>query len=257
MKLGAQLYSLRTECDTPEKLLSTMHRLKEIGYEVAQASAICEIEAERLLSYIQETGLPVSVTHTSFDKIVNETAKTIAFHKTIGCPVIGIGSMPTEYHGSLEGLKAFVKIVETPVKMIRDAGLRFAYHNHHFEFDMLDGGVTTYDYMLSEVPDFDFIHDVYWSKYAGVDTEKYIKLIMSEGRMTDIHYKDMRTEPKGEICPVGDGVIDFVALTKLCATLGVKNVQIEQDNAPELGDVFEQMERSFRHVFPIIKKYSE
>ena len=251
MKLGAQLFSLRTACETPEDLFNTMKRVKAMGYEVAQASGICQIDAELLRSYIEESGLPVTCTHRSFDEIVNHTQESIKWHKTIGSPIIGIGSMPVEFHKSYEGLKKFKEIMAEPVKMIRDAGLSFTYHNHAFEFESWDG-VLPYSYLIEET-EFDFIHDVYWSTFAGADPVKYIKLFAETGRMTDVHFKDMKTAPAGPICACGDGVIDFAPLADLCYTLGIKNVLVEQDNAPSFDDPFEQMERSFKHLSPMIK----
>jgi len=46
MKLGAQLYTLHKQCETPADLLNSMKRVKEIGYEVAQASGICAIDGD-------------------------------------------------------------------------------------------------------------------------------------------------------------------------------------------------------------------
>lgn len=250
MKLGAQFYTLRTECTTPEALLETMKRIKAMGYDVAQASGICKIEGERLKSFIDETGLPITCTHRPFTEIVDTTDECIKFHKTIECPVIGLGAMAEEYRTSLDGLKKFKEMMAEPVKKIRNAGLRFAYHNHAFDFAVADG-VKVYDFLLEEMPDIDFILDVYWVKYAGEDYIKYIKLLGETKRMTDIHFKDMKSEPKGAICPCGDGVIDFAPLVPLCDSYGIKNAHVEQDNAPDLGDVFEQMQSSYSHLRPM------
>ena len=251
MKLGAQFYSLRTECTTPEALLSTMKKIKAIGYDVMQASAICDIEAEQFKSFIDEVGLPVTCTHKAIELIRDDTDNLIKFHQTIGCPVIGLGSMPPQYRDSFENVKRCVNELREPMKKIEAAGLRFAYHNHDFEFIPVDG-VRIYDYLIEELPTLDFIHDVYWSTYAGEDPIKYIKLLAGAGRMTNIHFKDMLTAPKGPICPCGDGVIDFRPFVPLCESLGVQYVQIEQDNAPNLGDVFEQMKKSHDFVRPML-----
>ena len=40
MKLGAQFYSLRTECTTPEGLYNSMRKIKDIGYEIIQISGV-------------------------------------------------------------------------------------------------------------------------------------------------------------------------------------------------------------------------
>ena len=250
MKLGAQFYSLRTECTTPEALLNTLRKIKAMGYDVMQASAICDIEAEQFKAFIDETDLSVTCTHKSFDAIVNDTDNLIKFHQIIGCPTIGLGSMPPVYRNSFESVKACVNLLRESMKKIEAAGLRFAYHNHDFEFVPVDG-VRIYDYLIEELPTLDFIHDVYWSVYAGEDHVKYIKLLGESGRMTNIHFKDMLTSPKGPICPCGDGVIDFAPLVPLCESLGIQYVQVEQDNAPELGDVFAQMKKSHDFLRPM------
>ena len=44
MKLGAQFYSIRDNTTTPEDLKSAFEKIKKIGYEISQMSAICEID---------------------------------------------------------------------------------------------------------------------------------------------------------------------------------------------------------------------
>jgi len=259
MKLGAQLYSVRNQCKTPEGVRETFGKLKEIGYEVVQLSGICDVEPEMLRSFSEEFSLPITSTHKSYKDIVENTKSLIEYHKIIGSPIIGIGGMPTEYRTSLEGVRKFIEETREPIKMIRDAGLSFTYHNHSFEFAIVDGAVI-YDVLLEEAPEMDFIHDVCWSTYAGVDPLKYIELIVRDGRMKDVHLKDLNKIPTERalpadgkvVCPCGEGLIDFKPIIELCDKYGVVNAQVEQDNAPDLGDVFVQMKSSFDHLFPII-----
>ncbi|MBQ3016740.1 MAG: sugar phosphate isomerase/epimerase [Clostridia bacterium] len=250
MKLGAQFYTLREKNKTPEGLYNSFKKVKEIGYQVVQMSAICQIEAERLKSFSDEFDLPITVTHSAFDRIINDTDALIKEHITYGCPVIGIGSMPKEYRDSIEGARKFMEAIRDPMKKMKDAGLRFAYHNHEFEFVDL-GGVCSYDLLMEELPDLNFILDTYWFKYAGRSYLDYIKLMGNE-RLTNVHFKDMKEEPKGPICPCGEGTIDFAPVVKLCDELKIPYALVEQDNAPALGDEYEQMATSFnnlKHLF--------
>ena len=48
MKLGAQFYSIRDLTKTPADLRSTFGKIKDIGYEVVQMSAIGPIAPEEL-----------------------------------------------------------------------------------------------------------------------------------------------------------------------------------------------------------------
>ena len=249
MKLGAQFYSIRDNTTTPEDLYKAFKAIKEIGYEIAQMSAICDIDPELLKSYSEELGLKITCTHSPFDRIVNDTDKLIEEHKIYGCPTIGLGAMPEEFRG--EGVYKFIEMLKEPIAKIKAAGLNFAYHNHAFEFETVDGKLI-YDILIDELPDLDFIIDTYWVKYAGYDYLEYIKRL-GANRVKNVHLKDMASEPQGDICPCGNGVIDFAPVIKLCDELGIENALVEQDNAPDFEDSFEQMERSIKHLRPIIK----
>ena len=252
MKLGAQFYSIRDNTTTPEDLRRSFKAMRDIGYDIVQMSAICPIEPELLKSYSDEFALPIVCTHSSFDRIVNDTDLLIKEHKIYGCPTIGLGAMPQEYQKDAEGLKTFIEILKAPIKKIRDAGLRFAYHNHAFEFEKIDGKLK-YDILIDELPDLDFIIDTYWVKYAGYDYLEYIEKIGPD-RIRNVHFKDMLTEPKGEICHCGKGVIDFAPVVALCDRLGIVNALVEQDNAPDTGDSFEQMKLSYKSLKSFFKE---
>ena len=251
MKLGAQFYSLRTECTTPEGIYNSFRKVKEIGYEIVQISGVCDIEAEQLKSFSDEFNLPITCTHKAYDSIVNDTENLIKYHQIIGCPVIGLGGMPGDMRGSVEAVRSFIKSMKEPIKKIQAAGLNFGYHNHAFEFEALEG-TNIFEILFEELPEAHFIQDVYWTKFAGADTLAVLEKIAAANRMTNIHFKDMKTEPAGPICPCGEGVTDFRPIAKLCKKYGIENILVEQDNAPDLGDVFLQMKSSYEHLNPIV-----
>jgi sugar phosphate isomerase/epimerase len=70
--------------------------------------------------------------------------------------------------------------------------------------------------------------------------------------MSCVHFKDMKSEPKGDICPCGEGIIDFAPIADLCRSIGIEHVLVEQDNAPDTGDSYGQMAISYnglKHLF--------
>lgn len=245
MKLGAQFFSIRDNTTTPEDLYRSFKAMKEIGYEIVQMSAICKIDPELLRSYSEEFSLPITCTHSPFDRIVNDTDELIREHIIYGCPTIGIGAMPKEYWTDGK-VYEFIEIMKEPIRKIRAAGLRFAYHNHAFEFEKVNGKLI-FDILIDELPELDFIIDTYWVKYAGYDYLEYIKKLGAD-RIKNVHFKDMSSEPKGEICPCGKGVIDFAPVVELCNELGIVNALVEQDNAPDSGDSFGQMSISYNNL---------
>ena len=254
MKLGAQLFSLRDFIKTPEDIRETFHKVKAMGYENVQFSGGGPIDAHELKAISDETGLAIVCTHSAPDRILNDTEALIEEHKIFGCPVIGYGCMPKEFRKGERDVMEFFEELKAPVQKILDSGLRFAYHNHAFEFEMKTAeGELIYDYMLRTLPHWQFIMDTYWVEYAGHSAIDYIEKIGAD-RLTNIHYKDMAKSEEREICARGTGVLDFVAITEACLKNGgVKNVLIEQDNAVKFEDPFGQMEIGFKNLRPIIK----
>lgn len=258
MKLGAQLYSVRDLTQTAEGLDMVFSKMKEIGYDIAQLSAIGPIDSGIIREIVAKYNMPVTCTHSAFDRIVNDTDALIRDHITYGCPTIGIGSMPEKYRGSYEGVREFVKIMREPMKKIEDAGLFFAYHNHHFEFNAPEGG-DYYDVLIEEAPTMNFILDTFWFVYANRDPMKYIR-DLGYARVKNVHFKDMKeyhtmlepNAPKHDlICPCGTGIIQFKPIITLCDELGIVNALVEQDNAPATGDSIGQMHISHDNLRPL------
>jgi hypothetical protein len=130
MKLGAQFFSLRARCKTAEGIKECFSAMKNIGYEIAQMSAIWPQDPYFLKECSEEFSLPITCTHAPLDRILNDTDKLIEEHRIFGCPVIGLGMMPKEHLESIEGARSFREKLKTPIAKIKDAGMRSAYHNH-------------------------------------------------------------------------------------------------------------------------------
>ena len=253
MKLGAQLYSLRTFCQNPEDLKETILKCKAMGYQNVQFSGVAAMGAEVWAQISHETGMEIVCTHNSFDRIVNDTDALIAEHKLFGCSVIGIGSMPNEFRGTREALENFFKVMEEPVKKIEAAGLHFAYHNHNFEFDpFTDAEGCSMDVMIEEKPNWYMILDTGWVQFAGKSAVEYIEKIGGE-RLTCMHFKEFKMADRETICPCGEGFSDFPAIVEACRKVGVANVLVEQDNAVDKDDPFGEMERSAKFLLPLFK----
>lgn len=253
MILGAQFYTLRAHTQTEEGIREAFRRVSEIGYSVVQLSAIGKtLSAEYLAGLSKEYSLPVTCTHSPLDRIINDTEALIREHKTYGCTEIGLGCAPGENRGSKENVRRLIAALKEPVEKIRAAGLTFAYHNHAFEFDPIED-TCMFD-MLVEETDWNFILDTYWVTYGGRNVADEIRRL--QGRILNLHFKDMKEAPQGPICACGNGVIDFAPIIAACDETGVKYGLVEQDNAPdfvtETEDEYTQMAISAKHLLPLI-----
>ncbi|MBO5652956.1 MAG: sugar phosphate isomerase/epimerase [Clostridia bacterium] len=247
MILGSQFYSLRTKTQTAEGLEEAFAKTKEMGYHAVQLSTIGkDIPADFIKGLIDKYGLPVACTHTDPMRVILDTDAVIADHKLWGCDEIGIGCFPVR--PMTEGREtSFIEALREPIRKIKAAGLTLAYHNHAFEFE---DGKDFLSRLAEELPDLNFILDVYWLTKAGKDPVAYMKGLA--GRVKNLHFKDMSKDEDGKICVCGEGRIDFLPIALAAEEIGVKYGLVEQDNAPDLGDPYEQMAKSCRHMTPIV-----
>nr|MDD6334933.1 sugar phosphate isomerase/epimerase [bacterium] len=228
-KIAAQLYTVRNLCKTPENTLHTFKRLQQIGFETVQVSAICPMPAQQLKDICDETGMHICVTHTAFDRILEDTDAVIADHKLWNCRYIGLGSMPEEFRCE-GGVDAFYKKVITAARKIRDAGLLFCYHNHRFEFERF-GGQTMLERMdeLFAADELGFILDTHWIQAGGASPAKVIAQFAH--RTPIVHLKDTQiVSDTRRYAAVGEGNLDWDAIFAVCKETGVEYYPIEQDD---------------------------
>ena len=82
MKYGLQLYSIRDI--TQNDLASAIKKTAELGYNCVEFAGFFGHTANEINSMLENSGLEISGTHSSFDDLVNNYEETVAYHKAIG-----------------------------------------------------------------------------------------------------------------------------------------------------------------------------
>jgi len=247
MEIGAQLYSLRDYCKTPEDIRKTLKKVAKIGYTAVQISGIGQIDWSELRRYCDEASLKAVVSHIPPDRLLEQTDTIIAEHKILNCTNIGIGSMPARYYGGFDGITAFVKDFAPVMKKINNAKMRFAFHNHAAEFEKF--GIETYFKKLIEQTakhDMDFILDTYWTHFGGKDVVEQIEEL--KGRIRVIHFKDLAiVKNESRFAAIGKGNLNFEKIIAACKKTGIQHIQVEQDQFYG-ADPFEEMTASYQYL---------
>jgi sugar phosphate isomerase/epimerase len=114
----------------------------------------------------------------------------------------------------------------------RKAGLRFAYHNHNFEFNRL-GDQLPYEILLEETDPslVEMEMDIYWVVRGGGDPLDLIK--RHPGRFTMVHLKDSGGPPDHKMMDVGSGTIDFAGIFAHAREAGIEHAFVEHDEPPD------------------------
>lgn len=242
MKIGAQLYTVRDFCKTPEDLAETLKKVADIGYEKVQVSGTCPYDASWLKERLDETGLECVLTHTSPDKLKTETENTALDHSIFGCKYVGLG-----YYDFKDESKTAEMFAEeyTPVaKALKKYGKYFMYHNHDHEFRK-ENGVIILDKLAELMPsdDMGFTIDTYWIQAAGGDPAYYIEKL--KGRVPCIHLKDY-AYPR-QMAVIGEGNINFDRVFEKAESSGTEFLLVEQDDC--YGEnPFDCLERSYKYL---------
>ncbi|MDR1629629.1 MAG: sugar phosphate isomerase/epimerase [Oscillospiraceae bacterium] len=231
IKVGVQLYTLRDLIRTYEDTNATFQFLKDLGCDVVQISGIGPLTPEEKAELVDKYGFDVCVTHTGFDRMRTDVDAVIDEHKMIHCDCLGVGSMPGEFRNDLDGVRKFVEEANRVGARMKERGCRFAYHNHAFEYEKIDGDRTIMDILLEETdPEtFFFVPDIAWMHIAGMDPVEC--LTRMKGRVKVAHFKDYKiTDDERSFTELGNGLMDLEGIWQACVDLGIPYVVYEQDS---------------------------
>ncbi len=243
--LAAQLYTVREFTKTPADIAQTMKKVKAMGYDAVQTSALGPIGAEELRKVVDGEGLTICATHVSHEALRDDVESQIEYHKTIGCENVAIGGVPGDYRTG-EGYARFAKEGTEIGRKLAAAGLTFSYHNHSHEFTKFDGRLgmdiiyqdSDPQYLLAEL-------DTYWVQHGGGDPAAWIDKLSD--RIVLLHLKDMVVHDHKQIfAEIGEGNLNWDAILKAARAAGTKWYIVEQDTCQR--DPFESLEISLENL---------
>jgi sugar phosphate isomerase/epimerase len=256
--LAVQMYTVRDYTRTAKELADTFAKIREIGYTAVQISAVGamsgdapEVSPALARKMLDDQGLRCIATHRSWDALARDTESEIEFHRTLGCGFTAIGGIPQTYGAAgAEGYRQFVRDAAPVIARLKEAGIRFGYHNHAFEFERAeyrDGSpFTLFDILIAEGgEDLCLELDVYWAAHAGINPQRIVE--RCHGRLPVIHVKDKEVVGNEAVmAPVGEGNLDWPNLLPACAAAGVAWYAVEQDVCRR--DPFDCLKSSFEFL---------
>ena len=243
MTLGAQLYTLREQCETLEDFATSLQKVADIGYTTVQVSGTCAYEGEWLKEQLKQTGLRCVCTHYSPAELTENPNAVIAKHKTFDCTRIGLGMMP----GGIEKYDDFVTTFKPICNTLKQQGCYLLYHNHAFEYTKSDDGRIYMDRLAEAFlpEEMGFTLDTYWIQAGGGDAAQWIRKLA--GRVPCIHLKDMSYEGEVRMAPVGEGNMNFEGILQACEDANAQYLLVEQDDCYD-EDSFACLKKSYQNL---------
>ena len=248
--IGLQLYSIRQLIGTAEKFAENQEQvlaqLAKQGYTAVETAnygngKLYGLAPEEFKACMEKAGLNPLSTHTtrglSAEEVKagapsEETMKwwdeCIAAHKAAGMEYVVTPSQHTPE--TLKDLQVWCDYHNAIGKKCAEAGLKYGYHNHSFEFNKIEDKVMI-DYMIENTdPQYVFFEmDVYWTVMGKASPVEYFKRY--PGRFKLLHIKDHKEIGQS-------GMVGFDAIFRHADIAGVEHIIVEAE-AYESADMME------------------
>ena len=243
MPIGLQLYTVRSlmERDMP----GTLARVAAIGYREVEFAGYFGRTPAQVRTLLAQHKLTSPSTHLGMDLLTGtEAQRTLADARAIGHQWATIAWVDAAQRKTLDDWKRIAATFNRIGTQARAAGLRFAYHNHDFEFPLVDGTIPLAVLLRETDPALvDFELDIYWLVKAGHDP--FTWFAHYPGRFRMLHLKDAGPAPERRMLDVGAGTIDWRAVLAAAARAGVRHTFVEHD---EPADAFASIAASERYL---------
>lgn len=247
--VGLQLYTLRDLI--AGDLKGTLKKVAAIGYTWIEAAGYADgkfygLSPSVFRKMVEDYGLQAISSHAGINP--ENRHMVIDAHAELGVPFLVLPWISMPEKPIRDDYSQMAKMLNDLGETCRQAGMKFSYHNHNFEFVRIED-TTGYDILLNETdPDnVCFESDIFWMVYAGADPFAYFAKY--PGRFALWHVKDMDNTSDKSFAPVGTGVIDYTPVFAEKENAGMSYFFVEQDTCKD--DPLKSVKTSYNNLVKI------
>ncbi len=231
-KLSYQLYSSRNFGPLAEtlKMVADLGYARVEGYGALYATLD---DLDGLKAALADNALHMKSGHFSLDMVENDVGAVLNIARTLEVTDVYVPHLVADQRPTdAAGWRAFGERLGRAGAPLVEAGLRFGWHNHDFEFAALPDGSFPIEAILEGGADLSFEFDVAWAVRGGQDPVAWIERYAE--RISAAHVKDIA--PAGDCvdedgwADVGTGVMDWTDLMARLKNIGCDLFVAEHDN---------------------------
>lgn len=225
---GLQLYTLRD--DLPKDPKGILKQVASFGYKQIEGyegslGLFWGMSNTDFKKYMDELGMNFISSHCDIKKDFEKKAAEAAAigMKYLMCPWLGPQKSMDDYKRAAEDFNAKGEIC-------KKNGIRFAYHNHDYSFQPLEGQLPQEVMMNMTDPSLvDYEMDIYWVVTAGQDPEAWMKKYKNRFRLCHVKDRTKGSTEKADSCTLGEGSIDYSKILKTAKENGMEYYIVEQE----------------------------
>jgi sugar phosphate isomerase/epimerase len=288
--IGVQLYTMQSQL--VRDLSGTLKALGQIGYKEVEVVGLLGHDAKSYRAALDAAGLAATSAHilsrTAQNLFVEMATGRVATEKAweqigasmdlahieeimeemfaqadvLGNRYLGLASIDFSLFGSRAGIDRVIEAFRKAGAMCQKKGLKFAWHPHLAEFQVIDGK-RAIDWVLAATDPRQVLIelDFFWAAMAQVDIPALLSQYSGRfhlGHVKDMArnlvvppggFKDLASVPADSFEDVGYGKLDYRRWIPLARKAGMRHFFVERDNAP---DPLANVRRSFEQVRKLI-----
>ncbi|MGH2626039.1 MAG: sugar phosphate isomerase/epimerase family protein [Anaerolineales bacterium] len=245
--IGLELYTVRSLM--AKDVEGTLAAVAEIGYREVEFAGEFGRSPGELRRTLDRLGLRAPARHVPVESLDGGWPEVLEDSAAMGCAYAVVAWIPEGMRRTLDDWRRWGERFNGAGQAARRAGLRFAYHNHDFEFGELEGRIP-FDVLL-EATDATLVAielDLYWITKGGQDPLVYLG--RERGRYALTHVKDMDPTPARGMADPGKGIIDFPRILPVAREAGVRHYFVEHDNP---GDPLATARAGFEYLSRVMR----
>jgi sugar phosphate isomerase/epimerase len=195
------------------------------GYATIGFGPLVDMKTAEMRSIITDAGLICPSCHFGFPELTDKLDDRIEFAQQLGLTQMICSTFWLPKTAVLNDYYEAADKLNKAAEKIKKAGMQAGFHNHEFEFAILDNQLI-YDALMSRF-DPDLVKMQFQTEVINLGYKASTYFNKYPGRFISSHLSDW-TSDKKEV-PVGQGVIDWKEFFAAAKTGGVKNFFVEMD----------------------------
>ena len=195
------------------------------GYADIGFGPLVNMKPSEMRQIINDAGLQCPSCHFGFPELTDHLDDRIEFSQQLGLSLMVCSTFWLPKSATLNDYYAAAEKLNKSAEKIKKAGMQTGFHNHEFEFAMLDNQLI-YDALMSRF-DSNLVKMQFQTEVINLGYKASTYFNKYPGRFISSHLSDW-TPDKKEV-PIGQGVIDWPAFFIAAKTGGVKYFIVEMN----------------------------
>ncbi len=236
-----------------EDLAGVLDEVAAAGFQAVETGFLAsQIGGAEFKKMLDARGLKHVGAHTGGQQL-DEIDQIISWLGETGGTDVPVSDLATR-ELSPEVYKKMAARLNAAGEKCRAAGITLSYHNHNWEFGLIDGQIGLE--VLYQMTDPNLVKaciDTYWVRDGGSDPAAFVK--KHAARLRILHAKDSFLEERGKrsFAPVGQGVLDFPGIVKAMEKSAAPWVVVEEDGPREGKTAAQECATSRKYVKDVLK----